>query len=73
MKPRTFKDDKIEVVDTLDSLKLAEEITGGKFPERNSPEVKKALAVHPKYHLADDDDWEDDTGDSVVETRKSIR
>lgn len=61
------------VKETLNSLKKAEEITGEKFPDRNSPLYKKSLEVGPNYHLADDDDWEDDTGDSVVETRKSIR
>lgn len=72
LKPVVYKDSQ-GVVDTLNSLKIAESLTGGKFPERNDPEQVKALKPTPVYHLADDDDWEDDTGDSVVETRKSIR
>lgn len=61
-----FKDDKVEVVDTEDSIRWAEENTGGKFPE---PIKKKKMKKAVKYTLHDSDDEEDDT----VETRKSVK
>lgn len=54
------------MTDTEDSIKWAEENTGGKFPE---PTPKDKMKKTPKYHLADSDDEEDDT----VETRKSVK
>lgn len=65
-KPVVFKDDKEQVTDTADSIKWAEENTGGKFPE---PVEKDKIKKTPKYHLADSDDEDDDT----VETRKSVK
>jgi len=64
-KPVVFKDDK-DQVDTVDSIKWAEENTGSKFPEY----VKKEDMKKPvKYTLHDSDDEDDDT----VETRKSVK
>ena len=65
-KPVVFKDDKEQVTDTSDSIKWAEENTGGKMPE---PVDKEKIKKTPKYHLADSDDEDDET----VETRKSVK
>lgn len=61
-----FKDDKEQVTDTDESIKWAEENTGGKFPD---PVDKKKMKKPVKYTLHDSDDEEDDT----VETRKSVK
>jgi len=62
-----FKDDKEQVVDTDESIKWAEENTGGKFPDPIKEKAKMKAPV--KYTLHDEDDEEDDT----VETRKSVK
>ena len=64
--PVVFKDDPEQVTDTAESIKWAEENTGGKFPE---PVPAKKMKKGVKYTLHDEDDEEDDT----VETRKSVK
>jgi len=54
------------VTDTDESIKWAEENTGGKMPE---PVEKGKMKKGVKYTLHDEDDEEDDT----VETRKSVK
>lgn len=66
-------DDPEQVTETLKSIETAEELTGGKFPDRDDEKIKKALAPTPNYKLHDSDDEEDDTGDSTLETRRSVR
>lgn len=68
-KPVVFKDDKDQVVDTANSIKTAEELTGGSMPEPTDPDQVKKTKPTPKYHLADSDDEDEDT----VETRKSVK
>lgn len=74
MPPPVYEDDE-NVTATLKSIGTAEEITGGKFPEPKSEEELKKMKEKetPEYHLADSDEEEDDTGDSTLETRRSIR
>lgn len=67
-----LKDD-ADVTSTLKSIDQAEELTGGKFPDPSDPKELKKAAPTPDYHLADSDEEEDDTGDSTVETRRSIK
>lgn len=62
-----FKDDKEQVVDTDESIKWAEENTGGKMADPVKEKAKMKTPV--KYTLHDSDDEEDDT----VETRKSVK
>jgi len=57
----------------MSSIEIAEGITGGKFPDPSDEKEKAKLKPTPKYHLADSDEEEDDTGDSTVETRRSIK
>jgi hypothetical protein len=64
--PVVFKDDPEQVTDNADSIKWAEENTGGKFPE---PTPKKEMKKGVKYTLHDEDDEEEET----VETRKSVK
>ena len=64
--PVVFKDDKEQVTDTEESIKWAEENTGGSFPE---PVDKKKMKKPVKYTLHDEDDEDEDT----VETRKSVK
>lgn len=70
--PLPLVDDPEEVTTTLKSIEIAEGITGGTFPDPNSPVEKKKLELTPEYDLADSDDEEDDAGDSTVETRRSV-
>ena len=65
-KPVVFEDDEEHVVGTRESIKWAEENTGGKFPE---PTPKEDMKKPVKYTLHDSDDEDDDT----VETRKSVK
>lgn len=68
-KPQVFKDDKESVTWTDESIKWAEENTGGRMPEPSDPKQKKKVKKSPKYHLADSDDEDEDT----VETRRSVK
>lgn len=68
-KPQVYKDDKEQVTDTENSIKIAEEITGGKMPEPSDPKQKKKIADPVKYPYFDEDDEERDT----VETRRSVK
>jgi len=70
--PPKFEDD-ADVTTTLNSIKIAEELAGGKFPDPESEKEKEKVKPTPNYHLADSDEEEDDTGDSTVETRRSIK
>ena len=67
-----YKDDS-DVTATLKSIENAEEITGGKFPDPTDPKELKKVVPTPEYHLADSDEEEDDTGDSTLETRRSVK
>ena len=68
MPPAVFKDDE-DVITTTNSIKKAEDITGGKMEEPFDPLVQAKIAPTPKYTLADSDDEEEDT----VETRRSVK
>jgi len=61
--------DDADVTATLKSVQQAESIVGGKFPDPQSPAELAKLKLSPEYHLADDDDEDEDT----VETRRSVR
>lgn len=71
MPPPVYEDDE-NVTATLKSIGTAEELTGGKFPEPTSDKEKEKVKPTPEYHLADSDEEEDDTGDSTLETRRSV-
>jgi len=54
----------------LNSIKIAEELTGGAMPSPSDPVQKKKVAANDtEYKLADSDDETEDT----VETRRSVR
>lgn len=66
-------DDPEQVTDTLKSLEIAEGIVGSKLPDPTSKEEQAKVAPTAEYHLADSDEEENDTGDSTLETRRSVR
>lgn len=72
MKPPVYVDDPEQVTTTMNSIKIAEGLTGGVMPDPSMAKEKAKIAPTPNYHLADSDDEEDDTGDSTIETRKSV-
>lgn len=72
MKPAVLVDDPEQVTDTAASIKTAEGLTGGAMPDPSMAKEKAKIVPTPKYHLADSDEEEDDTGDSTVETRRSV-
>ena len=71
--PEPKYEDDADVTATLKSIDQAEGLTGGKFPDPSDPKELKKAAPTPDYHLADSDEEEDDTGDSTLETRRSVK
>ena len=68
MPPAKYTDDE-DVTTTTNSIKKAEDITGGKMEEPFDPLIQAKIAPTVKYTLADSDDEEDDT----VETRRYVK
>lgn len=68
MKPLVFSDED-DIKDSKNSLRIAEKITGKKFPKPSDPTQQDKIKPTPEYHHADSDDEDPDT----VETRKSIK
>lgn len=55
---------------TMNSIKIAEDLVGGKMPSPNDPAQKKKVeAGNTEYHLADSDEETEDT----LETRRSVQ
>ena len=67
MPPAKYTPDE-DVVDTDNSMKIAEELTGEKMASPTGPDAKK-FAPWAKYHLATPDEEDEDTR----ETRRSVK